>query len=89
MKKNKEIKCYADITDDDCVYYTGTQIKNMYRSSNGFNQLKIESVKNGRFDEQILDPLTDIENDKSYKCFEYKSLFWCIHLLQNNINIKL
>ena len=29
MKKNKEIKCYADITDDDCVYYTGTQIKNM------------------------------------------------------------
>lgn len=71
MKKNKEIKCYADITDDDCVYYTGTQIKNMYRSSNGFNQLKIESVKNGRFDEQILDPLIDIENDKSYKCFEY------------------
>lgn len=67
----KELEKYSDITDNDCVFYSGKTLKDMHSRSTSFHQLYFESIKDGMHDKIIYHPYTDFEDDKMYKCFEY------------------
>lgn len=67
----KELEKYSDITDNDCVFYSGKTLKDMYSRSTPFHQLSFESIKDSMRDKIIYHPSTDFEDDKMYKCFEY------------------
>ena len=67
----KEIEKYSDITDDDCVFYSGKMLKDIYSRHNGSHQLSFESIKNNMRDKKIYNPYSDFDDDKMYKCFEY------------------
>lgn len=66
----RDIETLSEITDDDCVYYTGEQLKWFTQTSTGFHQLSIETIKNGLRDERIYNPYNQLEDGKKYKCYE-------------------
>lgn len=70
-KVMKEIEKYSDITDDDCIFYSGKMLKDIYSRRNSFHQLRFESIKNNRYDKPIYNPHQDFEDDKMYKCFKF------------------
>ena len=67
----KEIEKYSDITDDDCIFYSGKMLKDIYSRHNSFHQLRFESIKDNMYDKPIYNPHQDFEDDNMYKCFEY------------------
>lgn len=67
----KEIEKYSDISDDDCIFYSGKMLKDIYSIHNSFHQLRFESIKDNMHDKLIYNPYQDFEDDKMYKCFEY------------------
>lgn len=67
----KEIEKYSDITDDDCVVYSGKMLKDIYSRHNSYHQLSFESIKDGMRYKKIYHPYSDFDDDKMYKCFEY------------------
>lgn len=67
----KEIEKYSDITDDDCVFYSGKTLKDMYSAHTSFHQISFESIKDNKYDKRIWHPYTDFEDEKMYKCYEY------------------
>lgn len=71
MKVMKELKKYSDITDDDCVFYSGKMLKDIYSKHNSLHQLSFETIKNNMRDKRIYNPYSDFDDDKMYKCFEY------------------
>lgn len=70
-KVMKEIEKYSDITDDDCIFYSGKMLKDIYSRHNSFHQVSFESIKNNMRDKNIYHPYSDFDDDKMYKCFEY------------------
>lgn len=70
-KVMKDIGKYSDITDDDCVFYSGKMLKDIYSKYNSSHQLSFESIKDNMRDKQIYEPYSDLDDDKIYKCFEY------------------
>lgn len=66
----REINSLSEITNEDCVFYTGEQLKWFKQTSTGFQQLTIETVKNGLRDERIYCPNKQLDDTKKYKCYE-------------------
>lgn len=67
----KELEKYSDITDNDCVFYSGKTLKDMHSHSYSYRKLSFESIKDSMRDKIIYDPYIDFDDNKIYKCFEY------------------
>lgn len=68
------MKDFKDIRPEDCVLYTGYQLKSLYNENKDRVILRFEYAIDGEYDHTIFDPADELIDNNLYLCYMYDAV---------------